>query len=277
VGPDRENIPHYHTSKQAAMPPQLQWLRRTFHAFYSEDIPLFFARDGEFHVIVSAAGSMQGDPAGGIWFDAAVQFPFNILRTEFAEATLAKCFDDFMAFIPPDAAGAPLTCLLSEPRVASFPGACLDQGRSPMSVPMARAIARRWKCLAKTHCGLDVKDEWGVASVRTALHQEDHGDPAVNGLPIVPGWFDDRWHPSTAGPRGWVKAKLLELDHGSAPETCDAVCSLAKAQNQHLIARNCCGATRMKHLWQTVEPSLTLRAVDDVDTMTKFAIAWNFW
>jgi hypothetical protein len=79
-----------------AMPPQLQWLRRTFHAFYSKDIPLFFARDGEFHVIVSATGPVQGDPAG------AVQLPFNILRTEFVEATLAKCFDDLMAFVPPE-------------------------------------------------------------------------------------------------------------------------------------------------------------------------------
>jgi hypothetical protein len=42
-----------------AMPPQLQWLRRAFHAFYSEDVPFFFARDGEAHVIVSATGSMQ--------------------------------------------------------------------------------------------------------------------------------------------------------------------------------------------------------------------------
>ena len=54
----------------ADLPPELQWLRRSFHAFYAEDAKLFFNRDGDTHVVLSSIGNMQGDPAGGIWFDA---------------------------------------------------------------------------------------------------------------------------------------------------------------------------------------------------------------
>jgi hypothetical protein len=253
----------------AQMPPQLQWLRRTFHAFYSEDVPLYFARAGEQHVIISATGTMQGDPAGGVWFDAAVQLPFNILRAEFVEATLAKYYDDLMAFIPPNADGLPEVCLLSEPRTASFPNAYHDRhGRSPVAVPMARAIANRWKYLAKLHCGLDVKDKWGVCSVSTVLHQEDYGN-----LPVVPGLLIMG---TPVGPPAWVEAKTLEIAHEAVPSTYDAVTTLAKVQNQHLIARGCCGTARVQHLWQTVHPMQCYTAVDNVDHMTEFAVAGIF-
>ena len=212
---------------------------------------------------------MQGDPAGGVWFDAAVQLPFNILRAEFVEATLAKYYDDLMAFIPPNADGLPEVCLLSEPRAASFPNACHDRhGRSPVAVPMARAIANRWKYLAKLHCGLDVKDKWGVCSVSTVLHQEDYGN-----LPVVPGLLIMG---TPVGPPAWVEAKTLEIAHEAVPSTYDAVTTLAKVQNQHLIARGCCGTARVQHLWQTVHPMQCYTAVDNVDHMTEFAVAGIF-
>ena len=252
----------------AQTPPQLQWLRRTFHAFYSEDVPLYFARAGDQHVIISATGTMQGDPAG------AVQLPFNILRAEFVEVTLAKYYDDLMAFIQPNADGLPEVCLLSEPRTASFPNACHDRhGRSPVAVPMARAIANRWKHLAKLHCGLEVKGKWGVSSVSTVLHQEDHGDPLVNGLPVVPGLLIMG---TPVGPPAWVEAKTLEIAREAVPSTYDAATTLAKVQNQHLIARSCCGTARVQHLWQTVIPTACYTAVDNVDQMTEFAVAGIF-
>jgi hypothetical protein len=62
------------------MPPPLQWLQRSFFSFYSEDVPLFFTRDNVTHTIISQIGSMQGDPASGIWFNACLQRAFNQLR-----------------------------------------------------------------------------------------------------------------------------------------------------------------------------------------------------
>jgi hypothetical protein len=41
-------------------------------------VQLFFAREGEMHIVLSEIGGMQGDPVSGIWFDAAVQIPHDI-------------------------------------------------------------------------------------------------------------------------------------------------------------------------------------------------------
>jgi hypothetical protein len=92
---------------------------------------------------LSEIGSTQGDPASGIWFDAAVQMPHGILRAEFGnEVTLAKYFDGLMAFIPPNEEGTMRACDLTEPRTASFPDAYInDHGCFTATVPMARAIA----------------------------------------------------------------------------------------------------------------------------------------
>ena len=259
----------------ARMPPQLQWLRRSFEAFYAQDVQLFFARDGEMHVILSEIGSMQGDPASGIWFNAAVQLPYDVLRAEFgSEVTLAKYFDDLMAFIPPNEDGTMRACALDEPRTASFSDAYLDDaGRSPVAVPMARAIAMRWKFLVKKHCGLEIAHKWGVASDAQLLQQRHFGNPNTNGLPVVPGLVIGG---TPVGDDAFVKAKLLELVHESVSTTFDAVSKLSKVQIQHILARGCCGTMRVQHLWQTVNPYRCSEAVSDVDDMTAFAIAGIF-
>ena len=62
----------------AAMPVELQWLRKSFHAFYSGPVPMFFNRcPAVSGIIQCVVGSMQGDPASGIWFNAGLQKAFN--------------------------------------------------------------------------------------------------------------------------------------------------------------------------------------------------------
>ena len=74
-------------------------------------------------------------------------------------------------------------------------------------------------------------------------------------------------------PPAWVEAKVLEIVHQSVPTTYEAVTTLARVQNQHLIARGCCGTNRVQHLWQTVNPTECYTAVDSVDGLSAFAIA----
>ena len=78
----------------ADLPPPLQWLRRSFSAFYSGDVVLYFQRDGETYHVVSEIGTVQGDAASGIFFNAGLQRAFNQLRAEYPEALLAKYADD---------------------------------------------------------------------------------------------------------------------------------------------------------------------------------------
>jgi hypothetical protein len=260
------------------MPPQIQWLRRSFQAFHAQDVQLLLARDSEMHVVLSEIGSMQGGPASGIWFNAAVQLPHgmaDILRAEFGnEVTLAKHFDDLMAFIPPNEDGTMRACGLVGTRTASFPDAHLDDaGRSPVEVPMARAIAMRWKFLIKEHCGLGIAHKWSVVSAAHLLHQHEFGNLNTNGLPVVPGLVISG---TPVGDNAFVKAKLLELVHESVSTTFDAVPKLSKVQIQHILARGCCGTMRAQHLWQTANPCRCSEAVSDVDDMKALAIAGIF-
>jgi hypothetical protein len=227
------------------------------------------------HIILSEIGGMQGDPASGIWFNSAVQMPCDILRAEFGnEVTLAKHFDGLMAFTPPNEDGTVRGCDLTEPRTASFPDAHVnDSGRSPVAVPMARAIAMRWKFLVKGHCGLNIAPKWGVASDAQALHQHDHGNPDTNGLPVVPGLVIGG---TPVGDGAFVRAKLLELVHEAVSTTFDAVSKLSKAQIQRILARGCCGTMRAHHFWQTVDPYRCSEAVSDADDMTAFAVTGTF-
>jgi hypothetical protein len=56
------------------LPPSLSWLRRSFHSFYTEAVPLYYTRKKDTHSILSEImGNMQGDPASGIWFNAGLQ------------------------------------------------------------------------------------------------------------------------------------------------------------------------------------------------------------
>ena len=55
---------------------------------------LYFQRDGETYHVVSETGTVQGDAAFGIFFNAGLQRAFNKLRAEYPEALLAKYADD---------------------------------------------------------------------------------------------------------------------------------------------------------------------------------------
>ena len=95
-------------------------------------------------IIQCVVGSMQGDPASGIWFNAGLQKAFNQLRAEFPEVLLAKYYDDVNGFIHPAEDGAVRTCRASEARAESFDG-CYDtvDGITPATVPLALALVHR--------------------------------------------------------------------------------------------------------------------------------------
>jgi hypothetical protein len=173
------------------LPPQLQWLSKSFYQFYSQDVQLYFRRGSDGRVILGNTGSMQGDPASGIFFNCGIQRAYNTLREEFPEVLLAKYFDDLNGFIRPGPDGLPLTCQLTEERTRSFPRAYSPTGElealRPETVPMALALVNRWKYLVKTRCGLTIKTKWGVTSTATPLAQEAYGDPTTNGIPVVGG------------------------------------------------------------------------------------------
>jgi hypothetical protein len=84
----------------ADMPPQLHWLRRTFQAFYSADVVLYFRRGGETYHVISQTGTVQGDPASGIFFNAGLQRSYSQLQAEFPEALFAKYLDDLNGALP---------------------------------------------------------------------------------------------------------------------------------------------------------------------------------
>ena len=114
----------------ADLPPELQWLRRSFHSFYAEDVTLYFNRNGETHEVISSIGNMQGDPAGGVWFNAGIQAAFNQLRADFSEVFFAKYFDDVNGFIPPAEDGSVRNCLTADPRAQSLPNFYSPEGES---------------------------------------------------------------------------------------------------------------------------------------------------
>jgi hypothetical protein len=255
----------------ADLPPELQWLRRSFHAFYAEDVKLFFNRDGDTHVVLSSIGNMQGDPAGGIWFDAGIQRAFNQLRAEFPEVFLAKYFDDVNGFIPPADDGSVRTCLTTEPRAQSLPNSFSPEGEAdPAEVPLARALCSRWKFLAKSLCGLDIKKKWGVSSAGAALLQADYGDPQEGGIPVVDGLLVAG---VPVGPPAFVAAATEKAVSENVASSFAAISSLPKAQVQNLLARMCGGNARVQHLWQVVNPVECSAAQEDTDRMTIAAVA----
>ena len=255
----------------AGMPPELQWLRRSFHSFYAEDVTLYFTRNGDTHEVKSSIGNMQGDPAGGVWFNAGIQRAFNQLRAEFPEVFLAKYFDDVNGFVPPADDGSVRTCLTSEPRAESLPNSFSPEGEAdPVAVPLARALCARWKFLAKTLCGLDIKKKWGVSSVGTALSQADYGDPLAGGIPVVDGLCVAG---VPVGPTAFVSAATEKAVTESVVESFAAISSLPKAQVQNILARMCGENVRVQHLWQVVNPAECQTAQDDTDRMTIAAIA----
>ena len=127
------------------MPVEPQWLRKSFHAFYSGPVPMFFNRGPTGSGIIRCVvGSMQGDPTSGIWFNAGLQKAFNQLRAEFPEVLLAKYYDDVNGFIHPAEDGTVRSCRTSKARAESFDG-CYDtaDGTTPATVPLALALVHR--------------------------------------------------------------------------------------------------------------------------------------
>ena len=70
----------------ADMPTHLHWLRKSFDSFYSGDVVLYFQRDGITQNVLSQVGTVQGDGASSIFFNAGLMRAFTQLRQEFPEA-----------------------------------------------------------------------------------------------------------------------------------------------------------------------------------------------
>jgi len=250
------------------MPPDLQWLRVSFNKFYSGDVLLYFQRDGETNFITGEEGTVQGDPASGVYFNAGAQRAFNVLRSEYPEAVLSKYMDDVMGHIDP----ANLkSCALSEPRAQHLPGFHnVADGVTVIEAPIAKVIIGRWQFLAKTMCGLRVDKKWGVSSVATALDQAEYGDVEVGGIPVLPG-INITGVP--VGADEFVKAAALQIVDENVGASFRAISSLTKTQHQHLLAVHCGGAKRVQHLWQTINPNLCHDSIARADDLTDAAVS----
>ena len=193
---------------------------------------------------------MQGDPASGIYFNAGLQRAFNQIQNEFPETTMAKYLDDLNVFIPPNIDGSTRMCATTELRSTSFPNAYLVGSNAiPTSIPLARAIAHRWKFLVHEMCGLSIDSKWGVCSLHTPLLQHEYGI-----LPIAPGLLIAG---TPIGNDDFIRQSIADVIHDSVIPTFNATTSLKKSQVMNLLARNTCGTSRIQHLWQTVRPSFT--------------------
>ena len=55
------------------LPPQLQWMRISSHSFYANDLRLYFRREEEVRTALWRTGTLQGNPAPGVWFNVGLQ------------------------------------------------------------------------------------------------------------------------------------------------------------------------------------------------------------
>ena len=247
------------------LPPTLAWLRRSFSVFYSGPLKLFFRRQDGIYIIEGAEGTVQGDPASCVYFNAGLQPAYDKLQREFPEVTCAKYLDDLLIHVPSDDGGFTRTENVTSPRcqlVSDVFGAL----SAPvfLSVPLSTIIALRWKHLVKTECGLRVATKWGVSSETNALPPAQH-----HPLPAVPGLL------VTGVPVGsdlFAKGALHKLVGEGVRETYEHVFALHGDQDRHLLASNCCGNVRVQHLWQTVSPKLCGDVIAEVDNITMPAV-----
>jgi hypothetical protein len=241
-------------------PTNLQWLRKSFHAFYSGASTLQYPQrlQDSFKVvdITSEGGIFQGDSASGIFFSAGLQSAFDTLRSEYPEAVLLKYLDDLNGSIRVNK-----MVKVSEPRAKAKIGAYNDE----LQVPISVAILKRWEYLALTECGLEASPKKrGVVSLQTPL--QNHTQFNINvkeGLKVA------------GVPIGCDSFVLNELQIGvkeNVKNAFEAVEQIPDLQYQHLLNVNCGGNARAQHLWQTVRPDLTTQAVNSVDNLTKVAI-----
>jgi len=242
-------------------PADLQWLRRSFRAFYSGKSTLQYRHlvNNSFNVIdiISEGGVFQGDSASGIFFSAGLQEAFDQLQAEYPEALLVKYLDDLNGSIRTNNMVSTL-----EPRTQALQGAYNNE----VEVPLTVAILKRWEFLAKTLCGLEASPKKrGVTSVLTSL--EEHTTFNINvkdglrvaGIPI--------------GNDEYVKQELTKIISENVETAFDAVNELPDLQYQHLLNQNCGGNSRAQHLWQTIRPDLAINGIKQVDNLTKKAIS----
>ena len=113
------------------LPHDLQWLRKSFHAFYSGASTLQYPQrlQNSFNIvdITSEGGIFQGDSASGIFFT---------LRNEYPEAVLVKYLDDLNGSIRVNK-----MVQVTETRAKAKTGAYNDELQIPISV----AILNRWE------------------------------------------------------------------------------------------------------------------------------------
>ena len=242
-------------------PADLQWLQRSFHAFYSGKSTLQYRHhvNNDFTVIdiLSEGGVFQGDSASGIFFSAGLQEAFDKLQAEYPEALLVKYLYDLNGTIRTNNMVSTL-----EPRAQALHGAYNNEAEVPLTV----AILKRWEFLAKTLCGLEASPKKrGVVSLLTPL--DEHTTFNINvkdglkvaGIPI--------------GNDTYVKQELSKIIRENVETAFDAVNELPDLQYQHLLNLNCGGNSRAQHLWQTIRPDLAIDEIKRVDNLTKKAVS----
>ena len=70
----------------------------------------------------------------------------------------------------------------------------------------------------------------------------------------------------------YVITEIAKILTETVAKVYQATDKLGKSQYRHLLNVNCGGTIRVQHLWQTVRPSLTEKAISTVDTLTAEAI-----
>ncbi len=143
-------------------------------------------------------------------------------------------------------------------------------GCIPTTIPLARAIAHRWKYLAYTLCGLSVTDKCGACSISTPLSDADYGDVDATKIPLPVGLTITG---TPIGPTHYVRDVLCAILQDSVVPTFEAVSTLRLAQVRNLLARSTCGTARVQHLLQTIRPSITSPLTNRVDLLTEQSIA----
>jgi hypothetical protein len=242
-------------------PADLQWLRRSFHAFYSGKSTLQYRHHdlNGFTVIdiLSEGGVFQGDSASEIFFSAGLQEAFDKLQSEYPEALLVKYLDDLNGSVRTNN-----LVNTSEPRAQALQGAHNDE----VTIPLTIAILKRWEFLAKAMCGFEASPKIrGVVSLLTLL--ESHTTFNINvkdglkvaGIPI--------------GSDEYVKHEVAKIIKDNVEQAFNAVNELPDLQYQHLLNLNCRGKSRAQHLWQTIRPESAINGIEEVDNLTKKAIS----
>jgi hypothetical protein len=259
------------------MPANLHWIRKAFNAFYSGDVLLYFQRKEDVYHLVSEIGTVQGDGASNIYFNAGLQRAFNKLRDEYPEVMLVKYIDDVMGGLSTssDEFGQPLMCAVDEERAYAGFGAypmvpnvnITLPPTVPTHVPLPLAITKRWQFLVGHMCGLRAQKKQGIAG--RDVQQQAFGDPNDRGIPVFNGL---EIAGSPIGTTQYVADKLDEIVEDKVKKSFDAVARIPNAQEQHLLGSQCCGNACVQHLWQVLNPQDTQIARTQTDFLAYQAV-----